>query len=100
MTNDLKQRIIETSFALFLRHGIKSITMDYIASQVGISKRTLYELFKDKDQLVLSDGPPDAGIAVGVCVAPQDRVREVGEDVLDFHFGTFLKGSYFRRIVQ
>ncbi len=53
MTNDLKQRIIETSFALFLRHGIKSITMDYIASQVGISKRTLYELFKDKDQLLL-----------------------------------------------
>jgi AcrR family transcriptional regulator len=27
--------------------------MDYIASQVGISKRTLYELFKDKDQLLL-----------------------------------------------
>ena len=53
-----------------------------------------------EQQLVLSDGPPDAGIAVGVLVAPQDRVREVGEDVLDFHFGTFLKGSYFRRIVQ
>ena len=53
MTSDLKQRVIETSFALFLRHGIKSITMDYIASQVGISKRTLYELFKDKDQLLL-----------------------------------------------
>ena len=54
MTNDLKQRIIETSFALFLPDmGSQSITMDYIASQVGISKRTLYELFKDKDQLLL-----------------------------------------------
>lgn len=27
--------------------------MDYIASQMGISKRTLYENFKDKDQLLL-----------------------------------------------
>lgn len=53
MSTDLKQRIIETSFSLFLRHGIKSITMDYIASQAGISKRTLYETFKDKDELLL-----------------------------------------------
>ncbi|MCD7709744.1 MAG: TetR/AcrR family transcriptional regulator [Porphyromonadaceae bacterium] len=53
MTDDLKQRIIETSFSLFLRHGIKSITMDFIAAQMGISKRTLYEAFKDKNQLLI-----------------------------------------------
>ena len=39
---------------MFVRHGIKAITMDYIAGQMGMSKRTLYENFKDKDSLLLS----------------------------------------------
>ncbi len=53
MNSDLRVRIIDKASILFTRHGIKSVTMDYIASQMGISKRTLYENFKDKDQLLL-----------------------------------------------
>lgn len=33
--------------------GIRNITMDQIASESGVSKRTIYELFKDKDNLVV-----------------------------------------------
>ncbi len=33
--------------------GIRSVTMDYIAADLGISKRTIYELFRDKDELVI-----------------------------------------------
>jgi AcrR family transcriptional regulator len=33
--------------------GMKSLTMDFIAIDLGISKRTIYELFKDKDELLL-----------------------------------------------
>jgi TetR/AcrR family transcriptional regulator, cholesterol catabolism regulator len=33
--------------------GMKSLTMDFIAVDLGISKRTIYELFKDKDELLL-----------------------------------------------
>jgi len=37
---------------LFRRYGIKSITMDEIASQLGISKKTIYQYYADKDELV------------------------------------------------
>lgn len=53
MNKELRNRIIDKAAVLFTRHGIKSVTMDYIASQMGISKCTLYENFKDKDQLLL-----------------------------------------------
>lgn len=54
MNSGLKDRIVKKSSELFLLHGIKSITMDYIANQMGISKRTLYETFSDKDSLLLA----------------------------------------------
>lgn len=49
---DLKERIIQTSTELFFENGIKRVTMDIIAETLGISKRTLYEVFKDKNDLV------------------------------------------------
>lgn len=54
MDAKVKERVIRIATDLFLRHGIKAITMDYIAGQLGMSKRTLYEIFKDKDSLLLS----------------------------------------------
>ncbi len=49
---ELKDRIVEEASKLFFQRGIKSITMDDIASHMGISKRTLYELFSDKEDLL------------------------------------------------
>ena len=37
---------------LFHKYGIKSVTMDDIANNIGISKKTLYTYFKDKSDLV------------------------------------------------
>ena len=50
--SDLKKRVIEQSLKLFLKYGVKSITMNDIAKECGISKRTLYENFNDKDELL------------------------------------------------
>ncbi|MCD7971410.1 MAG: TetR/AcrR family transcriptional regulator [Candidatus Azobacteroides sp.] len=49
---DIKERVITTASNLFRENGIKSVTMDIIAETLGISKRTLYENFKDKNDLV------------------------------------------------
>ncbi len=49
---ELKERIIEETSKLFFQNGIKSMTMSDIASHLGISKRTLYEVFKDKEDLL------------------------------------------------
>ena len=45
-------RIIEGSLELFLQAGIKSVTMDDIARHLGMSKKTIYQFFKDKNELV------------------------------------------------
>jgi AcrR family transcriptional regulator len=48
-----RQEIINVSRALFETHGIKPITMDMIAKSMKISKRTLYEIFRDKESLLV-----------------------------------------------
>lgn len=50
----IKQRIIEEASELFGRSGVKSITMDELARHLGISKRTIYENFKDKETLLVA----------------------------------------------
>lgn len=47
-----KERIIEQAMQMFVSQGIKSVRMDDIAQQLGVSKRTLYELFGDKEGLL------------------------------------------------
>ena len=50
----VKQRIIEEASELFGRSGVKSITMDDLARHLGISKRTIYENFKGKENLLIA----------------------------------------------
>ena len=47
-----RERIIEQAANMFAEQGIKSIRMDDIAKALGVSKRTLYELFEDKEELL------------------------------------------------
>jgi len=49
---ELGKRIAETGFALFRQYGVRAITLDEIALQLGISKKTIYEHFTGKDELV------------------------------------------------
>jgi AcrR family transcriptional regulator len=49
----VKERIIKEAFNLFWRYGIKSVTMDDIAKDLGISKRTIYQHYPDKDAIVV-----------------------------------------------
>lgn len=51
---EVRQRVITTASEAFLSHGIKSVTMDEIARTLSMSKRTLYQMFSDKDDLLLA----------------------------------------------
>jgi AcrR family transcriptional regulator len=51
---DIRFRIIDGASELFRTYGIKSVTMDSLAGQLGISKRTIYEVFSDKDELLIA----------------------------------------------
>jgi Transcriptional regulator len=52
MKNNIKESIKETARELFFSYGIKSVSMDDIAKKAGVSKRTIYEFFDDKNELV------------------------------------------------
>jgi AcrR family transcriptional regulator len=49
---ETQERIILKSHELFMLYGIRSVSMDEIANHLGMSKKTIYQYFKDKDALV------------------------------------------------
>lgn len=48
----MKQTILRKAGEVFLKYGFKSITMDDIANELAISKKTIYKFFKNKQELV------------------------------------------------
>ncbi|MCA1758657.1 MAG: TetR/AcrR family transcriptional regulator [Bacteroidales bacterium] len=49
---DKKEYILKKAGEMYFKFGIKSVTMDDVASELGISKKTLYQHFKDKAGLI------------------------------------------------
>ncbi|MBK5269557.1 MAG: TetR/AcrR family transcriptional regulator [Bacteroidia bacterium] len=76
-----KERIQEKAHELFMQYGIRSVSMDDIANSLGMSKKTLYQNFVDKDELV--DGVVDDHIVVmqtecdGCHKAAKNAVHEI-----------------------
>jgi AcrR family transcriptional regulator len=52
MTNDTAIRIFQQAHLLFMQYGLKSVSMDDIANKMGISKKTIYQFYADKEALV------------------------------------------------
>ena len=50
----MQDRIVNKARELMFQTGVKHVTMDDLATQLGISKKTIYQYFKDKDALVSS----------------------------------------------
>jgi len=48
----MKERILETADKLFYLRGLRAVGVDTIAAEIGISKRTLYNHFPSKDELI------------------------------------------------
>lgn len=51
---EIKDKILKGADDLFMRYGVRSISMDDIARHLSVSKKTLYQHFADKDELVLT----------------------------------------------
>jgi TetR/AcrR family transcriptional regulator, cholesterol catabolism regulator len=50
----MQERILNKACELMFQTGVKHVTMDDLATQLGISKKTIYQYYKDKDALVSS----------------------------------------------
>jgi len=65
-----RERIIQEAAELFRMYGIRSVTMDTIAGHLGMSKRTIYEVFSDKDELLI-------GVLNEMTVRQKELVKKV-----------------------
>ena len=115
---EVKERILQKSNELFNRYGIRSVSMDDIAAQLGISKKTVYQYYTDKDELVdavfteIMDGNREQCV---ICSQTgKDAIHEIFlsfdmvEDMLSnmhpsvlfdmqkYHAGTFKKFNDYR----
>lgn len=70
---EIKERIQQKADDLFRRYGVKSVTMDEIATQLGTSKKTIYQYFCDKDELV--DAVVRTTIAYAQDVCDKNRIE-------------------------
>jgi AcrR family transcriptional regulator len=52
--SDIKDKLLKGAEELFMRYGVRSVSMDDIARHLGVSKKTLYQYFADKDDIVVS----------------------------------------------
>lgn len=48
---DVRENILEKATELYTQFGIRAVTMDDIAKELGISKKTIYQYYKDKSEL-------------------------------------------------
>ena len=50
---ELRERVLRYALDEFLNKGVKNVKVDQIAADLQISKRTLYEMFADKENLLV-----------------------------------------------
>ena len=120
-------RIQEQARILFMRYGIRSVSMDDIAGGLGMSKKTIYQFFADKDELVeaiIDADIRDLQVDCDYCFAgsanaidevfqTMDRMLEHLQnlnpnllyDLKKFHFKSYRKflqhkNSYLREIIS
>src|SRR5919106_6239860 len=49
-----RERILETAYRLFSRHGVRAVGVDRIVASSGVAKMSLYRHFRSKEELVLA----------------------------------------------
>lgn len=76
-----KERISVKAEELFMRYGIRSVSMDDIANNLGMSKKTLYQYFADKDELVEAVVDRHINLVEGDCVNCQEQASDAVHEI-------------------
>ena len=78
-----KDRILQHASELFMRNGIKSVSMDDIAADLAMSKKTLYKAFANKDELVTAAMSARMDRIQGECLGVQAPAANAVQQMLD-----------------
>lgn len=84
-----KNLILEKTGEIFLKFGFKSVTMDDIANDLGISKKTIYQYFKNKEDL----------IAQVVAIIHQDLIAKI-DYVCSLEFNAIEENFEIKKIFK
>jgi len=78
---EVQERIKQKADELFRRYGIRSVTMDDIAAQLGMSKKTIYQYYADKDQLVDAVALEEIKFSQDSCLTNADAADNAIEEI-------------------
>lgn len=78
---EAKERILEKAHELFMQYGIRSVSMDDIANNLGMSKKTLYQYFADKDELVEAVVDGHISLMQTDCAACRDEAKNAVHEI-------------------
>jgi len=76
-----KERILTRAEELFMQFGIRSVSMDDMANHLGMSKKTLYQYFADKDELVSAVVDRHIHEVEGECVICRSEARDAIHEI-------------------
>lgn len=82
---ELKQKIVLETQKAFLKHGIRNVHMDDIALHLSISKRTIYELFGDKEELIKAVFTYYKKVSNEYIIGIAEKTDNVLEVIVAFH---------------
>jgi TetR/AcrR family transcriptional regulator, cholesterol catabolism regulator len=90
---EVHEKIIEEAGKLFVKNGVRQVTMDLIAQSLGISKRTIYENFRDKNDLLR------IVLTVGA-IEHKKKMLEIMKDAPNVIEALFRFGEFNRRFFE
>lgn len=76
-----KERILVKAEELFIQFGIRSVSMDDIANNLGMSKKTLYQYFADKDELVEAVVDGHISMMKGECISSREKASNAIHEI-------------------
>ncbi|MCC6372678.1 MAG: TetR/AcrR family transcriptional regulator [Bacteroidia bacterium] len=88
-----QEKILKTALGMFFRYGIKHVTMDDIARELGMSKKTIYQFYKEKDDLVNQ-------LCEFEMLGQEKSFKEIGENAKDPIREIMLISAKMREMMQ
>lgn len=81
--DEKKLEILERASAVYLKYGIKTVTMDDLARELGISKKTIYKFFDDKNDLICSIIELKVQMDAAICVNCMQNSENAIDDLFN-----------------
>jgi AcrR family transcriptional regulator len=88
-----KEQIAQAAEDLFMAYGVRSVTMDDISRKISISKKTIYQYYRDKDEVVCL-------VTKRVLQKEKEKMLAIKEVAQDAIHEIFLLSQYLRKHTQ